>query len=99
MSLPEHDRRVKAIAAANNYAPRPNGSAFTYGMIAVILAVLVIVIFGMFYSLEVLANPVGLGIFLVPVFLIGVFLRRRRRRLHSEAFSHELSNQNNTPPV
>jgi len=71
MSLSEHERRVKAIAAANKYPPRPNGSAFTYGMIAVILAVLMIVICGMFYSLEILAHPVALAIALVPAFLVG----------------------------
>ena len=99
MSLPEHHRRTKAIVAANKYAPRPEASGFTYGMIAVVLAVLIIVIFGMFYSLEVLAHPVALGASLMPVFLLGVLLRRRRRRLHGEAVDHEFGNQDNSPPA
>lgn len=97
-SLPEHHRRAKAIAAANTYAPLPEGSAFTYGLVAVLLALLMIVIFGMFYDLKVLAYPAALGASLVPVFVLGVLLRRRRRRLHGKAFDREFGNQDNSPP-
>jgi peptidoglycan biosynthesis protein MviN/MurJ (putative lipid II flippase) len=97
--LPEHHRRAKAIAAANKYARRPNRSAFTHGLVAVILALLLLVIFGMFYGLEVLAYPAAVGAGLVPVFILGVLLRRRRRRLHGRAFDQEFGNQDNSPPA
>jgi Flp pilus assembly protein TadB len=98
-NLPEHRRRAKAIAAANKYAPRPQGSAFTYGLVAVLLAIVALVLFGMFYGLEVLANPAALGVSLVPIFVLGVLLRRRRRRLHGEALDHELGHHDNSPPL
>lgn len=93
--MPEHHKRTLAIAAANKYAPRPQGSAFTYGLVAIILAFLMLVIFGMFYDVEVLAHPVAIGAGFVPVFLLGVLLWRRRRRLHHNALNHELSDESN----
>jgi protein-S-isoprenylcysteine O-methyltransferase Ste14 len=97
--LPQVHRQAKATAAANKYAPRPEGSAFTYGSIAVVLAVLGIVIFGMFYDVEVLANPLLIGAGLVLVFMFGVLLRFRRRRLHGQAFEEELERHDNSPPI
>lgn len=84
-----------AIAAANKYAPRPEGSAFTYGLVAIMLAFLMLVIFGMFYDVEVLAHPVAIIASLVPIFLLGILLWRRRRRLHRDALDHELSDRSN----
>jgi protein-S-isoprenylcysteine O-methyltransferase Ste14 len=96
--LPEHHRRAKATTAANKYAPRPEGSSITYGLIAVVLAVLALIIFGMFYGLDVLAHPILLGLGSCVIFALGVLLRRRRRRRHGQAFDHEFSKHDNLPP-
>lgn len=88
--MKEHDRRAEATAAASVYAPRPEGSSFTYGLIAVVLAILALVIFGMFYRVEVLASPVLLGLGLCIFFGFGIFLRKRRKRLHNQAYEREL---------
>ncbi len=98
-ALSEPHRRAKATAAANKYARRPEGSAFTYGLVAVSLTLLMIVIFGMFYSLKVLSYPVALGSSLVPVFVMGILLQRCRRRLHNDAFDREFANQDDSPPI
>ncbi len=97
--MPEHHRRAKATAAANKYAPRPEGSAFTYGVIAVVLAILTIVVIGMFYGLEVFAFPVLLCGGLAVVFVLGVLLQRHRQQLHRQAFDHEFSDEDSTPPA
>jgi hypothetical protein len=97
-SLKEHRRRAEATAAASVYAPLPEGSSFTYGLISVVLAILALVIFGMFYGVEVLANPITLGLGLVMFFGFGIFLRRRRKRLHSQAFERELQIREDLPP-
>lgn len=96
--LPEQYRRLKAAAAAaNKYAPRPEGSSATYGLIAVVLAFLGLVSFGMFYKIDVLAHPAFVGVGLAVVFVLGILLRKRRRRLHGQAFKHELGNQDDLP--
>jgi hypothetical protein len=96
-SLPEHHRRANAIAAASTYAPRPEGSSFTYGLIAMVLAILALVIFGMFYGLEVLANPVMVGLGMAAFFVFGVLLRKRRKRLYTQAFERELRIREDLP--
>lgn len=96
--LPEHFRRVKAAAAAaNKYAPRPEGSSATYGLIAVVLAFLALVSFGLFYRIDVLAHPAFVVAGLVAMFVLGILLRKRRRRLHGKAFEHEMGNHDDFP--
>jgi len=95
----EHHRRAQATAAANKYAPHPEGNALTYGVVAVTLVFIGVVFFGMFYSLRVLAYPMVLGVALVPVFALGVLVRHRRRRQHINAVDQEVARQDDLGPV
>lgn len=74
------------------------GSSFTYGLIAVVLALLAVVIFGMYYRVAVLSDPFLLGVGMTMFFVFGIFLRVRRKRLHSRAFEGELRIREALPP-
>lgn len=91
--LPEHERRAAAIAAANKYARRPEGSGLTYGFVAATMMLMTIIIFGMFYGLSPLEHPVVVGMMMALAFVGGVFLRKRRRRIHNKAFNHEFDDE------
>ena len=91
-------RETATSDAVETHALRPEGSSFTYGLIAVVLSALALVIFGMFYRLEVLAYPVLVGLGLTVSFVFGVLLRRRRKRLHGLAFEQALRLEKDMPP-
>ncbi|KQX40466.1 hypothetical protein ASD04_07555 [Devosia sp. Root436] len=91
-------RKAKARVAAQEYAPRPEGSSLTYGLIGVATFGLALIGFGMFYNANVFAYPVLIAALLVTVFLGSVVLRKHRKRLHTDAYKEEYSRQDNTPP-
>lgn len=97
--LPGEHRKSKARKAAHAYAPKPEGSSLTYGVVAAVTTLLAIICFGMFYRADVLSSPVTIGAVLAVVFVMGMVLRRRRKRLHSEAYEQELDRHDNSPPT
>lgn len=93
----ERQREANARVAANSYAPKPVGSSLLYGLIAVTLVGLAMIIFSIFYGANITAFPVIIGIILACAFTAGVMLRRRRRHLHGLAYTHEYDRQEISP--
>ncbi len=58
--MPDQIRRANAKAAASKYAPKPDGSAITYGLIAVSVLAVALIFYGVFYSVDMLSQPVAL---------------------------------------
>lgn len=96
--MPETHRKSKARAAADLYAPKPEGSSLTYGLIAVVLVGLAMISFAMFYDANILAYPVVIMVGLAAALIGGVILRKRRKRNHAAAFAAEFERQDNSPP-
>lgn len=88
-------RETNARAAANKYAPKPLGSSLVYGLIAVTLVGLAMIIFSIFYGANIAAFPAVLWIILAGAFVAGVILRRRRRHLHGIAYAQEYDRRDN----
>ena len=81
--------RSQAFAAASEYAPKPNGSAWTYGVIGAILLSVVLVFVAAFYGIDLARYPLFLAGGLAAAFACGVVLRRKHNRRHNEAFAAE----------
>ena len=87
--MPNKLRRANAIAAAQVYAPRPNGSAITYGFIAAALLLVVAFLAGAFFGADITANPLALLGLTITAFGAGVALRMWRQMEHTRATSRE----------
>jgi hypothetical protein len=85
---------ANARAAAQSYAPKPNGSTITYGLIAAALVLVVALIAGAFYRVDVLASLWPIALVTLAAFAAGVALRVRRRSAHELAFSAEYDVRN-----
>ncbi|GLQ55476.1 hypothetical protein [Devosia nitrariae] len=84
-------RQNNARSAAEQIAPRPNGSVMTYGLVGIALAGLGMAAFGQFYAVDILAYPllvVGLMSF---AFASGIGLRKARQIRHHNAYKAEYS--------
>lgn len=92
------ERQANARAAANSYAPEPVGSSLLYGLIAVTLVSLAMMIFSIFYGANIAAFPIVIGIILACAFVAGAILRRRRRHLHGLAYTQEYHRHVVSPP-
>lgn len=95
----QNKRQTKAREAANGYAPKPNGSSILYGLIAVTLMGMAIIIVSIFYQADLGAFPILIAIVLALAFVGGVLLRRRRRRQHSAAYTREYARHTSDPPA
>lgn len=95
----QNKRQAEAREAANGYAPKPNGSSILYGLIAVTLMGMAIIIVSIFYQADMGAFPISIGIVLALAFVGGVVLRRRRRRQHSVAYAEEYARHTSDPPA
>ena len=82
-------RVANARAAAQSYAPTPNGSTITYGVIAAALALVGAIIVGAFYRVDVFDGLWPIGLVTLAAFAGGVALRIWRRSAHERAFSAE----------
>lgn len=82
-------RRKLAFATASAYAPKPNGSYLTYGLIGVTMLALSLIFFAMFYGIDLTAYPVLIALALSFAFLLSLLFRRRRKRLHQDAVAVE----------
>lgn len=64
-----------------------------YGVVALIIVVLILWVVAEFYVLDFKSHPVILGVLAVPVFLVGLMLRRWRTVRHNKAFKQELDSK------
>lgn len=87
--MPEQLREANARAAATRYAPRPDGSTLTYGLIAVSLLALALALYGAFYQVDMLAQPVPLVLAGLGAFCVGAAFRLRLQRRHAAAYAAE----------
>lgn len=87
--MPKAARVANARAAAQSYAPKPNGSVITYGLIAAALVLVVAAIAGAFYRVDVFSSLWPIALVTLAAFAGGAALRVRRRRAHERAFSAE----------
>lgn len=87
--MPEKLRKANARAAATRYAPRPDGSTLTYGLIAVSLLALALALYGGFYQVDMLAQPVPLVLAGLGAFIVGAAFRLRLQRRHTAAYEAE----------
>lgn len=87
--MPNKLRRANATAAAQAYAPRPNGSAITYGFVAAALLLVVAFLAGAFFGTDITANPLALLGLAIVAFIAGVALRMWRQMEHLSATSRE----------
>jgi len=79
------------LKAASAYAPAPEGSAITYGLIGMALFAMTAWGVAEFYSLPLLPHAVALGACALGSFVIGVWLRRKRRSRHDDAYRAEFA--------
>ncbi|MCU4179672.1 hypothetical protein [Bosea sp. BH3] len=79
------------MKAASAYAPPPEGSAIMYGLVGSSLFAMTAWGVAEFYSLSLLPHLAALEAFALGSFAVGVWLRRRRRILHDDAYRAELA--------
>lgn len=84
------DLNHKAREAAEAYAPKPVGSSIMYGLIAVVSVGLALISFEMFYNANIFAYPLIIVLLLSVTFLLGIMLRKRRKRVHAAALQAEM---------
>lgn len=87
--MPEKVRQANARAAAAKYAPGPNGSTLTYGLIAVSILAVALAIYGGFCEVDMLSQPLALALAGIASFCVGVAFRLRRQRRHAKAYEAE----------
>lgn len=87
--MPEKLRQANAKAAAARYAPKPDGSTLTYGLVAISLLALALALYGGFYRVDMLVAPVPLVLAGVGAFCFGAMFRFRRQRRHAAAYDAE----------
>lgn len=87
--MPEKARQANARAAAAQYAPKPDGSTLTYGLIAVSVLGVALAIFGQFYDVDMLSEPVALVLAGIAAFALGAGIRLRLQQRHTAAYHAE----------
>lgn len=87
--MPEKVRQANARAAASKYAPRPDGSTLTYGLIAVTVLAVALAIYGRFYDVDMLSAPVALVLASIAAFVLGAGIRLRLQQRHAAAYQAE----------
>jgi len=96
--MPKQVRVANARAAAQSYAPPPNGSTITYGLIGAALMLVATIIAGSYYRIDVISNPLPLAVATLVTFMAGVMVRVWRHREHERAFAAEYTKRIATPP-
>jgi hypothetical protein len=82
-------RHTNATAAAQSYAPKPNGSVATYGAIGASSILVVALVAGGYFGIDVTSNGWGLGALAALAFIGGAVLRIWRQNEHSRAVAQE----------
>ncbi|WP_055045809.1 hypothetical protein [Devosia sp. A16] len=92
-------RIANARAAARSYAPKPNGTALTYGLIAAALTTAAAIIADAYFRTDVVGRPVGLAVIATLAFASGAVFRFWRQRRYVGAFRAEYVKRTPTAPV
>lgn len=87
--MPEKVRQANARAAASKYAPKPDGSTLTYGLIAVSVLAVALAVYGQFYDVDMLSEPVALVLAGIASFALGAGIRLRLQQRHTAAYHAE----------
>lgn len=95
--MPEKARRADARTAAAKYAPRPDGSMLTYGAIAVSVLAMALVAVSGFYQIDMLSQPLLLGLAGIVAFIGGCAVRIWMKRRHTAAFEAEYARREEAP--
>jgi hypothetical protein len=84
---------LSARQSAEESAPAPQASALAYGLIA--LSLFAVACWGIseFYRFKLAPYPIVLGCLGIIAFAYGAWLRRRRKRQHSQAYDAEIRRQ------
>lgn len=82
-------RTADATAAAQAYAPKPNGSALTYGLVATSLLLALTFVAGGYFAMDVTGGAWPLAALAVIAFAGGGCLRLWRQREHLLAVGRE----------
>lgn len=88
-TVPRAARVANARAAAQSYAPTPNGSIITYGLIAAALVLVAAIIGSAFYGVDALTSMWPIGLLALAAFSAGATLQVWRRNTHDRAFRAE----------
>ena len=80
----------KARLAAAGYAPAPQASALLYGMIGMVLFSVGMWGAGRFYDLPLIPHLSLVVAGSLIAFPVGIWLRKRRKRRHVDAYQAEL---------
>jgi len=83
-------RKEKALQAASDYAPAPEASALTYGLISIALFSVGIWGAGRFYDVSLSPYSSLLLAGSAIAFCVGIWLRKKRKRRHVDAYESEL---------
>lgn len=86
-------RESNAEAAAQRYAPKPNGSAATYGLTAASLMLVVAFLGGAYFGVDVASHGWALAGLAILAFVAGCALRVWRQNEHSQAVHREFSSR------
>ncbi|RYE31598.1 MAG: hypothetical protein EOP23_15460 [Hyphomicrobiales bacterium] len=81
----------KARLAAAGYAPAPEASALTYGVIGMVLFGVGMWGAGQFYDLPLIPHLSLVVAGSLIMFPVGIWLRKKRKRRHVDAYQAELA--------
>ena len=90
MMSPMQPHREKARFAAAGYAPAPGASALSYGMIGMALFSVGMWGAGRFYDVPLIPHLSLIVVGSLIAFPVGIWLRKKRKRRHVDAYQAEL---------
>ena len=90
MMSPMQPHREKARLAAAGYAPAPEASALIYGMIGMALFSVGMWGAGRFYDVPLIPHLSLIVVGSLIAFPVGIWLRKKRKRRHADAYQVEL---------
>jgi hypothetical protein len=87
--MKDRQRKDASRMRAEAYAPRPQSSLLTYGIVGVLLAGLALIAFARFYDVILLAYSAWIAAGLPLAFAASIVLRMVRSRRHATAYREE----------
>lgn len=90
MMSPMEPHLEKTRLAAAGYAPAPEASALTYGMIGMALFSVGMWGAGRFYDVPLIPHLSLVGVGSLIAFPVGIWLQKKRKRRHVDAYQAEL---------
>lgn len=79
----------KVTLAVSGYAPPPEGSAATYGLVSTALVFVILWGLARFYDIALISHLAFVGVSLILAVVFGVWLRNKRKHRHHQAFDAE----------